>query len=74
MMNYKHLSIITLAGLLALASCKQPDPIPTEVSEDTYAGGQLGTTFNTSSSAYEDPAPAVTDIAAFKKVAAAMMK
>ncbi len=59
MMNYKHLSIITLAGLMALASCKQPDPIPTEVSEDTYAGGQLGTTFNTSQSAYEDPTPAV---------------
>ena len=59
MMNYKHLSIITLAGLMALASCKQPDPIPTEVSEDTYAGGQLGTTFNQSASAYEDPTPAV---------------
>ena len=34
--------------------------------EETYAGGKLGTTFNSSSSAYEDPAPAVNDIAAFK--------
>ena len=69
MMNYKHLSIITLAGLLALASCKQPDPIPTEVSEDTYAGGELGTTFNTSATAYEDPTPATEQaglIQAFK--------
>ena len=49
------------------AGCNRPEN--TELSwieEETYAGGKLGTTFNSSSSAYEDPAPAVTDIAAFK--------
>lgn len=29
------------------------------IMEETYAGGLLGTTFNTSASAYEDPTPAV---------------
>jgi len=59
MMNYKHLSIYALAGLMALASCNPKDPIPEVISEETYAGGELGTTFNTSQSAYEDPTPAV---------------
>ena len=59
MMNYKHFSIIALAGLMALASCKPDDPKPTVITEETYAGGELGTTFNSSQSAYEDPTPAV---------------
>lgn len=42
-----------------MVSCQPKDPIPTEITEDTYAGGELGTTFNSSSSAYEDPSPAV---------------
>lgn len=37
-----------------------PDnPEITELPEEYYAGGKLGTTFNTSSSAFEDPSPAV---------------
>ena len=59
MINYKHLSIFALAGLMALAACNPKEPIPEVISEETYAGGELGTTFNTSQSAYEDPTPAV---------------
>ena len=48
--------------MLSLAGC-QSDPetpqLPAGVDEETYAGGQLGTTFNQSASAYEDPTPAV---------------
>ena len=40
MMNHKHLSIIALAGLMALASCKPDDPKPTVITEETYAGGE----------------------------------
>jgi len=58
MINHKQLSIIALAGLMFMFSCNPTEPIPTEVSEDTYAGGELGTTFNTSATAYEDPTPA----------------
>ena len=47
MMNYKHLSIYALAGLMALAACNPKDPIPEVISEETYAGGELGTTFKT---------------------------
>ena len=61
MFNQKSIKMMLAGGLLAFAitSCKQPDPIPTEVSEETYAGGELGTTFNSSHSAYEDPTPAI---------------
>ena len=59
MINHKHLSIFALASLMALAACNPKDPIPEVISEETYAGGELGTTFNTSQSAYEDPTPAV---------------
>lgn len=54
------------AGLLLVAvSCRdgnetQPDDNePAELSEEYYSGGKLGTTFNTSASAFEDPTPAV---------------
>jgi CxxC motif-containing protein (DUF1111 family) len=43
------------------------DSIPEWMAEEIYAGGRLGTTFNQSASAYEDPTPAVTDFSAFKK-------
>ena len=59
MINYKHFSIIALAGLMAFAARNPKDPIPEVISEETYAGGELGTTFNSSQSAYEDPTPAV---------------
>ena len=57
-----------LVALLVMNGChKDPEPEPLSwLEEETYAGGKLGTTFNASSSAYEDPAPAVTDIAGFK--------
>ena len=49
-----------LGGLVATAitSCHRTEPLPTVISEETYAGGELGTTFNRSHSAYEDPTPA----------------
>ena len=61
MFNYKNLALLMTGGLLALAitSCNPKDPIPEVISEETYSGGELGTTFNTSQSAYEDPTPAV---------------
>ena len=53
------LAALTLAGL---ASCNhdviEPE-VPESVAEETYAGGKLGTTFNQSASAFEDPTPAV---------------
>ena len=36
-----------------------PEPVPDWVEVETYAGGELGTTFNVSASAFEDPTPAV---------------
>lgn len=74
-MNKKHF-YLTLAAALALAACsddnenKTPDPTPEGLSEEYYAGGKLGTAFNETSSAYEQPTPAVTDggyTAAFKR-------
>ena len=50
MLSYKKIGYVAIAGLMFMFACK-PDPIPTEVTEDTYAGGQLGTTFNTSATA-----------------------
>ncbi|MBQ9418143.1 MAG: hypothetical protein IJU19_06135 [Bacteroidales bacterium] len=56
--------IALLAGGL-FASCKDDEPEQSSavqpapgISEETYAGGLLGTTFNQSASAYEDPTPA----------------
>ena len=48
---------------VSLNACRpdRNDPTPPSpgVEEETYAGGLLGTTFNQSASAYEDPTPAV---------------
>ena len=56
---------IYLAGALLLAgtvcSCKDDEPVTVSdgsIDEETYAGGKLGTTFNQSASAFEDPTPA----------------
>ena len=38
-----------------------PDGTDSWIEIETYAGGELGTTFNRSSSAFEDPAPAVVN-------------
>ncbi|MBQ3950428.1 MAG: hypothetical protein II661_08140, partial [Bacteroidales bacterium] len=66
-MNNRNLFIIgSLLLVAAFTSCKD-DPIeptpsdpsqPSWVAEETLAGGELGTTFNQSASAYEDPTPA----------------
>ena len=56
-------TVITLAmALSGLYSCQNDPvepPLPEGIEEETYAGGQLGTTFNQSASAFEDPTPAV---------------
>ncbi|MBQ6096688.1 MAG: hypothetical protein IJK99_02965, partial [Bacteroidales bacterium] len=66
MKKQKSLLIGALLLSAAVVSCKddevKPDPIdpnqPEWVQEETLAGGKLGTTFNQSASAYEDPTPA----------------
>ena len=60
-------SLILFLAVIMFVGCHKPENGEMSwIEEETYAGGKLGTTFNTSSSAYEDPAPAVTDISAFK--------
>ena len=64
--------IVITAAALTLAACSRegketPDPQP--LSDEWYAGGKLGTAFNQSSSAYEQPTPVVESegmIQAFK--------
>ena len=53
-------------AVLSFAACSDEDtprqinpPIEPVTDEEWYAGGLLGTTFNSSASAYEDPTPAV---------------
>ena len=54
--------------LCMLAACSDDDVVineggdDRELSEEWYAGGKLGTTFNASASAYEDPTPAVENM------------
>ena len=65
----KTLHIFAVASLAMLAACTDdpvsPDTdgdqeeIPDWVETETYSGGLLGTTFNVSASAFEDPTPAV---------------
>ena len=65
----KTLHIFAVASLAMLAACTddpvRPDAdgdqeeIPDWVETETYSGGLLGTTFNVSASAFEDPTPAV---------------
>jgi CxxC motif-containing protein (DUF1111 family) len=59
----KQFGIISMGLLLAgvMVACGGKEPIPTDpqVLEETYAGGELGTTFNSTQTAYEDPTPAV---------------
>ena len=47
---------------VAFVSCNhdenEPMPAPEGIDEEIYSGGVLGTTFNQSASAYEDPTPA----------------
>ncbi|MBQ7209875.1 MAG: hypothetical protein IJS05_03135 [Paludibacteraceae bacterium] len=64
-MNIKHYLSIVVA--IAMVACKEtpsvieigdPDPAKT-YSEEYYSGGKLGTVFNATASAYEQPSPAV---------------
>ena len=60
-MNMK-LSIVIFLLVLLVASCTpdpQVKPLDPDIAEEIYTGGRLGTTFNSSQSAYEDPTPAV---------------
>ena len=65
----KHLiySLCMSAALMAAACADDkgtdpaPDPNPDPVPEEYYAGGKLGTAFNTTSVAYEQPTPVVDD-------------
>ena len=60
MFRIKKSKLVITGTLMAtmLASCAD-DPLPAVISEETYAGGELGTTFNSTQSAYEDPSPAI---------------
>ena len=56
------MAVVTFATASFLTSCQPDDVTPglsDELAEETYAGGRLGTTFNQSASAFEDPTPAV---------------
>ena len=63
MKRFNSFGLLVAGGLMvsALSSCGPKEPIPTDpqVLEETYAGGELGTTFNNTQTAYEDPTPAV---------------
>ena len=66
-MRKNRLILIFAASALALQGCDvssietvlDDDPDLEWVEIETYAGGELGTTFNVSASAFEDPTPAV---------------
>ena len=68
-------SLLTLTTILGLASCSDDNTgTPTEPDSETpaeyYAGGKLGTTFNNTSSAYEQFTAAVEEqglVASFKR-------
>lgn len=52
------------AAMMLLCSCireEEENPTPGWIDEEIYAGGRLGTTFNFSASAYQDPSPAVAN-------------
>ncbi len=62
----KKLNILVLSAItLAAGACSDDTPVKpddggeTELSEEYYAGGKLGTTFNTTATAFSDPTPAV---------------
>lgn len=66
-MRYRHLLFIAPVIIIA-AACSDDDQAwnscgtgndTAELSEEYYSGGRLGTTFNTTASAFEDPTPAV---------------
>ena len=68
-------SLLTLTTILGLASCSDdntgtPPGPDSETPAEYYAGGKLGTTFNNTSSAYEQFTAAVEEqglVASFKR-------
>ena len=62
----KYLACLCMTAALSAASCADdnggkgnPAPGPEELAEEYYAGGKLGTAFNTTSAAFEQPTPVV---------------
>ena len=63
-MNTNKYIYMIAAAMMLLCSCvreEEENPTPGWIDEETYAGGRLGTTFNFSASAYQDPSPAVAN-------------
>ena len=65
--HFLIMSALTFAGV-SLTSCHDNDVIDNgggtgnnELADEWYAGGKLGTTFNATASAYEDPTPAIEE-------------
>ncbi|MDL2319611.1 hypothetical protein LJC45_00560 [Alistipes sp. OttesenSCG-928-B03] len=73
--NKKYGCLALLFGAIVLAGCSDDKKSTNgnntgELSEDYYTGGKLGTAFNETSVAYEQPSPAVVDggyMSAFKR-------
>ncbi len=75
MKNIMNKSLLILsAAIFAFTACNgnggadEPE-VPTELGDEWYAGGKLGTAFNSSASAYEQPTPVIENsgmIQAFK--------
>ena len=74
-MKKLFISLTALTSLLIFTACNDnnspaPTPEPTDLSEEYYSGGKLGTTFNNSASAYEQFTQAIEDqglTASFKR-------
>lgn len=68
----RHILSLMAASALFFTACDRNnnnsggDDV-TELSEEYYTGGKMGTVFNRSYNAFEQPAPAVTDYMAFKR-------
>ena len=70
----KKILLYIAALALAVVACDKNEtpsskPGKKELSDEWYAGGRLGTAFNSSASAYEQPTPAVENadmVQAFK--------
>ena len=62
-MKCKYLSLAMCIAALSACSDSNPDPEsplePTELADEWYSGGKLGTVFNETSYAYEQPTPAI---------------
>lgn len=61
----RYFRCLVIAVALSATACTDDNgnapsaPKPSVLSEDTYAGGELGTSFNTTSAAFEQPTPVV---------------